>query len=890
MATNQNFFEKYGIKEVADVTFYRIEKKEETYESQRTISIASILKGAVSLQTVYPMVDGVGSDSGFEAYVFTDADVLTGANYDCDDNDTEVNVGAGGEDENAFTSTITLAADPLAADIDTEAHMADYIRVRLVSLASGGDMDNVKSYALKDATTGATVKKSDLSGLTAITITSVAYNNKVFTVAFTAADPDMATGANGANSTTPDVQKFPGTHEYSYAEQICMLFARRQNLISKTGTRYQFKNVENLFGEIVFNDNFAIAPTSTEKVVVVGLSGRFTAGSYSVSDFNDVLAGLKTTFTAKAYNVVYDDYAELVVEDEMGFYRPDFLGYKYTKNNSGAAVMTPFGTGAESYGSMMDADKAILNATMWGKGEHYSINDAIDALKQRQKVLDASSESALSGVDSIYGGYLVGQANKPNVGDTDLKTDNTYAYATQDGDTGKTSLYSLAKVSEVIEEIAGALTTSGANIKVTANGEKSNRAIYVKVGNVDLSASSYIYLLHNKNAGALASDEDGIFQFEDKKGNTLFYQDKIFAGTEWLALVIIGTQGTIFVVDRCGNTDVERIAWMVNEGGYISDRQAASVVKNGLIHTTDITVNDETFEATCSVKSLKLRKIQKTTNRYVPVLFLDTLKVTTLEQSAEEVYAQGGQGNGKLIGWNFNKEITLSIEDALFTPASMSAIYGSYEGNDFRKGVKETKTIDNMQKCTAKRNFIVPAGNSLGVPSEADKSAQAVYYDPNTMEPYADGTPIAEGEIFYKWTRSVAYAGQSIGKTIEISADAFPGTYKVVGETFARAQATGDDQRFQFSIPQAKMGTDQSITLEADGEPVVFSFNMTVLRPDDGVMVRFIQYDVVENEVENDGSYMVKNTENLNLLDDAELFKVSGVNADEVEAIGATEY
>jgi hypothetical protein len=32
MAT-QNLFEKYGIKEVADVTFYRIEKKEETYES-----------------------------------------------------------------------------------------------------------------------------------------------------------------------------------------------------------------------------------------------------------------------------------------------------------------------------------------------------------------------------------------------------------------------------------------------------------------------------------------------------------------------------------------------------------------------------------------------------------------------------------------------------------------------------------------------------------------------------------------------------------------------------------------------------------------------------------------------------------------------------------------
>jgi hypothetical protein len=131
----------------------------------------------------------------------------------------------------------------------------------------------------------------------------------------------------------------------------------------------------------------------------------------------------------------------------------------------------------------------------------------------------------------------------------------------------------------------------------------------------------------------------------------------------------------------------------------------------------------------------------------------------------------------------------------------MSAIFGSYEGNDFRKGVKETKSIDRMEPCVAKRNFIVPAGNVNGTPSEADKTAQAVYYDPNTMEPYADGTPIAEGERFYKWTRSVAYEGQSLGHTIEISADKFPGTYKVVGDTFIRSKETGEDERFQFVIP-----------------------------------------------------------------------------------------
>lgn len=38
-----NVFEKYGIKEVADVTFYRIDKKKEKYEAHRKITPASIL-------------------------------------------------------------------------------------------------------------------------------------------------------------------------------------------------------------------------------------------------------------------------------------------------------------------------------------------------------------------------------------------------------------------------------------------------------------------------------------------------------------------------------------------------------------------------------------------------------------------------------------------------------------------------------------------------------------------------------------------------------------------------------------------------------------------------------------------------------------------------------
>lgn len=726
---NMNLFEKYGIKEVADVTFYRIEKKDEVYESQREISAATILKGAIELQTVYPLDEqGAGVDEGFEAYVFVDAQLVTNA---------------------------------------AEVH----------------------------------------------------------------------------------------NHEVDYEQQVLDLFAKNQNLITKTGVRYSFDaDALNIFeGKIEFNDNFAVAPNSTQKVVVVGLVGNFEANTYSTEAINDTIKALTFTMKAKAYDVAYKDYAELIVDDEMGYFDPTMLTLA-----NGTKV-----TDAK--------DSVISSLTMWNKDTCYSINDAILALRQKKGTLDRVEDSSVTGPTSLTSGYKVGV-------DSGSDLDENYEYTG-----GVTSLYTLDSVLSILTKLSGEVT-------VTPDGV-SNRAIYVNVGTTEIATSSYVYLLRNVNYKKLSQDTEGKFKFISKITKEEFiYTDDIFAGVEYLALVILGDKGIIFKVGRHGERRIEKMAWMVNENGYITSDDCVKVVDNGLIHVIDATILDESFDAVCTVSSLKVRKTQKRVNRYVPVLFLDTLKVSTIEQTAESTDATGGRGNAKLITWDYGKEITVTLEDALYSPASMSAMLGSYDGGDFTKGVKETKRIDRTEKCTAKRSFIVPAGNSRGVPSEGDTTAQAVYIDLATMQPYQDGAPIAEGETFLKWTRSVAYGDNSLGTTIEISADKFPGTYKVVGDTFARNKDTGEDQRFQFVIPQAKMSSEQTITLEAEGDPSVFSMNLTVLRPDDGVMLKLIQYDVVENEEENDGSTMVKDTENLNLLDSAEMFKVNADMTDDLGYIGATEY
>jgi hypothetical protein len=60
----------------------------------------------------------------------------------------------------------------------------------------------------------------------------------------------------------------------------------------------------------------------------------------------------------------------------------------------------------------------------------------------------------------------------------------------------------------------------------------------------------------------------------------------------------------------------------------------------------------------------------------VPVLYLDTLKISTVETTAENTEAKGGKGNGTFIAWDYGKEVIVNLEDALFSTRSMEVMYG----------------------------------------------------------------------------------------------------------------------------------------------------------------------------------------------------------------------
>lgn len=141
-----------------------------------------------------------------------------------------------------------------------------------------------------------------------------------------------------------------------------------------------------------------------------------------------------------------------------------------------------------------------------------------------------------------------------------------------------------------------------------------------------------------------------------------------------------------------------------------------------------------------------------------PVLTFDTLKVSNIESTAEQTEARGGKGNAPLIIWDYGREVTLTLQDALLSMECLERMFN-------------------------------------------------------------DGT--------------------NTDNIITINANKFPGTYSVVGKTYAR-DTNGTDHVFTFFVEKAKINSEVTLTMEAEGDPTVFDMSLRVLRGTNGDMVKLV--------------------------------------------------
>lgn len=231
-----------------------------------------------------------------------------------------------------------------------------------------------------------------------------------------------------------------------------------------------------------------------------------------------------------------------------------------------------------------------------------------------------------------------------------------------------------------------------------------------------------------------------------------------------------------------------------------------------------------------------------------PVLYLDTLKVSTIEQSAEVVDATGGKGNVKLISWDTNKEVTATFEDALFSVKSLAIMFGGEVTHN--KGDQEVlKTVPTtlitketsgwsttvngtkLYIATDKATYFKYNGSEV-VPVKDTEATDLSKFDFMTFD-ILDATTEASGST----------SVMKDGLEIRIDASKFGGTYYITGDTYARNYESGKDEFLQFIIPKGKVSSeDLSLTMEADGDPATFSMNVKVLRASDGSMFKLVKY------------------------------------------------
>ena len=241
-----------------------------------------------------------------------------------------------------------------------------------------------------------------------------------------------------------------------------------------------------------------------------------------------------------------------------------------------------------------------------------------------------------------------------------------------------------------------------------------------------------------------------------------------------------------------------------------------------------------------------------------PVLYLDTLKVSTIEQTAETSEAKGGKGNATLISWDYGKEINVTLEDALFSAKSMSIMFGNGTVKDVANatetGLTDKKLIMKTETFTAKSATIPQQGATSieGWDAYFVSPDGRKYLKLNPKIFTAKGVEVTSGSLTLDEKYFCTYDLAISGVVIDISANSFPGTYYVTGDTYARNEVTGDDEFFQFIIPKAKVTSENTITLEAEGDPSVFNMNLKVLRPTDGQMMKLVKYELVSEDGEEE--------------------------------------
>ncbi|GFN32600.1 hypothetical protein [Paenibacillus xylaniclasticus] len=222
-----------------------------------------------------------------------------------------------------------------------------------------------------------------------------------------------------------------------------------------------------------------------------------------------------------------------------------------------------------------------------------------------------------------------------------------------------------------------------------------------------------------------------------------------------------------------------------------------------------------------------------------PLFYLSDLKTSQLENTAETVYARGGTGNPKIVGFSSNREAKLNVSNAVFDNAALAMM----TGNNVLKGAKPIQQRDvlvvNSNSATLK---YTPANTTGAIVAVFKKNpdgshGEEINYTSTTVATgqytrtakvlnfFAGDLPNNSEIIAYYNTNTDATA-----QTITISSDKFAGSFGLVLDAVVKSPYDQKDYYAQINIWAAKMEDNWSIAMAADGDPSEHSMPIELLK------------------------------------------------------------
>lgn len=240
-----------------------------------------------------------------------------------------------------------------------------------------------------------------------------------------------------------------------------------------------------------------------------------------------------------------------------------------------------------------------------------------------------------------------------------------------------------------------------------------------------------------------------------------------------------------------------------------------------------------------------------------PVMYFDTLQVTSIDGTTEVTEIQGGKGNPILASVSHSKNIDVQFDDAIMTMSSLAILTGgelSNASDNAKITMTQTEIIDldaNAENITlseaVKPNTYVYIGKIInGIVSTVTRTTAKQTGNVNTVPVSAfynfkndDEDFAGKYRVFYEYELGVTDSEGRDLSELTVLADKFAGTYRFIGDTMLFNQFTGLNDLFQIEIPRLKLDGSFSFSLNAAVEAVVFSFKGKALRDDFGKMIIF---------------------------------------------------